>query len=170
MKILARFCLPSPRGLMIVGLALSVLTLTNCAGPGFGSAYRKAQTSYRSAEVKPKVSGPWEGYWKSTESGHTGKLRAIATPAAPTVLVGGAGGRYDFRYHAKWAKVLSATYKAPNEVRPEPGSADRFSLSAERDIAFLGTYTSRGTIDGDKLEATYEAAGDKGVLIMQRPE
>jgi len=170
MKHAGRFCLPSPRRCIIACLALLVLPLSNCAGPGFGSAYRKSQASYRSAEVKPKVSGPWEGYWKSTESGHKGKLRAIATPAAPTVLVGGAGGRYTFRYHATWAKVLSATYKAPNEVRPEPGSAERFSLSAERDISFLGTYTSKGTIDGDKLEATYEAAGDKGVLIMQRPE
>ncbi len=147
-----------------------VLPLSNCAGPGFGAAYRKAQNSYSAAGVKPEISGPWEGYWKSTKSGHTGKLRAIATPAAPTVLVGGAGGRYEFRYHATWAKVLSATYHAPNEVRRDTRAEDRFSLRAQRDIALLGTYTSEGTIDGDKLEATYEAAGDQGVLIMQRPK
>jgi hypothetical protein len=156
------------RSLCLTVLATLASLTVGCSAPGFNSAYRKSVDAYQSAEVKPKVTGPWEGYWKSDVNGHTGKLRAIAQPGTPAVPVDGASGRYIFRYHATWAKVLSGGYTSPHDVvRQRDGS---FRVSGEKDIAFIATYLSDGTIRGEAFDSTYRSSGDRGVFVLRRPE
>jgi len=158
----------SNRTSLVLLCSLATLLLSSCTNPGFNSAYRQSVADYKAADSKPKISGPWEGYWLSDVNGHTGKLRALAKPAAPTVPIDGAGGRYTFRYHATWAKVLSGGYTSPHEVRGDGEGG--YVVEAEKDIALLGVYKSEGTIKGDKFESTYRSDGDHGVYVLQRPE
>ena len=148
---------------------LLAVMLSSCASPAFNSAYRRAVADYRAADPKPEVAGPWQGYWKSDVNGHTGDLRAVATPAAAaTVPADGVGEGYQFRYHATWAKVLSGGYTSPHEVRRN--RAGGYTVLAEKDIAFLGVYKSEGTIKGDKFESKYRSDSDHGVYVLQRPQ
>lgn len=151
-----------------IACVLLAVLFSACASPTFNSAYRKSVAAYEAADPKPKVVGPWQGYWKSEVNGHTGKLRAVARPAAATVPVDGVGGRYQFRYHATWAKVLSGGYTSPHEVLSD--GAGGYTLEAEKDIALLGVYKSEGTIKGDKFESKYRSDSDHGVYVLQRPE
>jgi hypothetical protein len=149
-------------------LSLVSLMLASCAGPGFNSVYRKSVDEYHAANPKPTVSGPWVGYWKSNENLHTGKLRAIAVANTPAVPADGAAGRYKFRYHATWAKILSGGYTSVHDVvRNRDGS---FQVSGSEDIALLGTYTSQGSITDDKFDSTYQSKADNGVFVLERPQ
>ena len=148
-------------------ITLTAALLTSCAGPGFNSAYRKSVTAYHAADPKPEVSGPWEGYWLSGENAHTGKLRAVAVPATSEAPAANGDGRYQFRYHATWAKVLSGGYTSEHEVKRKPDGS--FTLKGQEEIALLGLYKSEGTIKGDKFDSTYHADADQGVFILKRP-
>lgn len=148
--------------------ALTAALLTSCAGPSFNSAYRKSVDAYHAADPKPKISGPWEGYWLSDKNAHTGKLRAIGTRKHPAACAGDDGvDHLDFRYHATWAKVLSGGYTADHEANGNPDGS--ISVKAEKEIALLGLYTSEGTIKGDKFESRYLSDADQGVYVLQRP-
>jgi hypothetical protein len=148
-------------------LLLTAALLTSCAGPGFSSAYRKSVDSYRAANPKPKVSGPWEGYWLSDKNQHTGKLRAIATPHPSPAGADDGFEHYDFRYHATWAKVLSGGYTSDHKVKRKPDGS--FSVTGEKDIFLLGPYRSEGTVRGDKFDSRYHSSADQGVFILKRP-
>ena len=148
-------------------VALTAALLTSCAGPGFNSAYRKSVDAYHAADPKPGVSGPWEGYWLSGENAHTGKLRAIGTQLHSPACGDDGVEHMEFRYHATWAKVLSGGYTADHKVKRNPDGS--ITVSAEREIALLGTYTSEGRVKGDKFESVYKADADHGVFILQRP-
>ena len=152
-------------------IALTASLLTSCAGPGFNSAYRKSVDAFDAADPKPKVSGPWEGYWLSDKNAHTGKLRAISTPRPSTAGDSDSDSdgveHYDFRYHATWAKVLSGGYRSDHSVSREPDGS--YSVKGAENIALLGLYTSEGTIKGDKFESRYKSDADEGVFILQRP-
>ncbi len=169
MKFAAPFRLSIQKSVLrLVSCGLLVGVLSSCSSPGFNSAYRKSVAEYKVAATKPKVVGPWEGYWLSNVNGHTGKLRAVAKPAAPTVPVDGVGGRYLFRYHATWAKVLSGGYTSPHEVRSD--GAGGYTTEAEKDIALLGIYKSEGTIKGNQFWSKYHSDSDHGIYVLERPK
>lgn len=152
-------------------LILTSALLTSCAGPGFESAYQKSLDSYQAADPKPEVSGPWEGYWLSDKNGHTGKLRAIGTEDSSLGRNEQGSGKefqqVEFRYHATWAKILSGGYTSDHLVRRK--SDGSITVRGEKEIAFLGLYTSEGTIEGEKFESRYHSDADQGVFVLRRP-
>ena len=152
---------------MVGGFVLAI-SFSSCTGPGFSAAYRDSLTAYRTAEAKPPVAGPWEGYWKSDVNGHTGNLRAIGTPTPSAACASDGSDHYSFRYHATWAEVLSGGYTSDHQVKKGPDGS--YLVQGEKDIALIGRYSSKGSVVGDLFETRYQSESDNGVFVLKRPE
>lgn len=150
------------------GVLLIAVSLSSCAGPGFSIAYRDSVTSYRTAENKSPLAGPWEGYWKSDVNGHTGNLRAIATPTPSAACASDGAEHYSFRYHATWASVLSGGYTSDHLVKRDADGS--YGVRAEKTIPLIGLYSSEGRVVGDQFESSYRSKSDHGVYVLKRPE
>jgi hypothetical protein len=135
-------------------LAALLLPLPACTGlpPGWSQAQRITGTS--------TPAGAWIGTWRSTPTGHTGKLRCAVFPKSP--------GVWQYRYRATWAKILCAGFTVDCTATPLPGGG--WSLTGTRDLgpAFGGIFTHKGTLRGPHLNATYQAAADHGTLTLER--
>ena len=81
-------------------LATSVLLFfSSCAK--FQQKWDQAQNE---TEIPHKtIEGPWVGSWKSTPSGHDGKLKCIIKETET--------GEFEFYYWATWANILSGGFK-----------------------------------------------------------
>lgn len=144
------------RPLPLLTAVILAVACPACTGwpRGWSAAKRAPQTD--------GLSGAWEGTWKSVPTGHTGKLRCAVSPKAP--------GIWQYRYRASWAKVLCAGFTVDcTAVRQTDGT---WKLSGERDLGpvFGGLFSHSGTVsrDGEKLDATYRAKLDHGVLTLRR--
>jgi hypothetical protein len=136
-------------------LPLIALLLSSC-----GTAFQKP---WQAAIAKPtpnnSIEGPWEGYWKSTVSGHTGRLRCLVSSEH--------AGQRDFYYHATWGHGLfRGSFKAAHAVSDKTGQT-RFTAS--RDIDRHGFFQAEGYLTPTQFSATYQAAGDRGVFELKRP-
>lgn len=146
--------------------AAMVCCLASCS-IGYQSEWRRA-AALESTTKPTNLDGAWEGTWRSIASGHTGRLKAVATsePAAK-----GRPVKYHFHYYATWAKVLSGTIHADHSAKPKgkgkPGAVD---LTGEKDLGRLGgVYSFTGTATPTEFKADYKGGMDHGVFEMQRP-
>lgn len=131
-------------------------SLASCSS-GFRSDWRAAAK----AGPQPGAVGAWQGTWKSDVNGHHGRLRCVVSPAL------NAQGDHSFHYHATWAGLLSGAYRAVHRVTPEKAGA-RFAGTHRMPDWAGGQYTYAGRVTGDRFQACYECAKDKGTFEMTR--
>ncbi len=142
------------RPLPLLGVFLLMIFAPSCTGWPRGWRDAKKSTS------SDGLSGAWEGTWRSTPSGHSGKLRCAVFPKSP--------GVWEYRYRATWAKVLCAGFTVDCEAKLQKDGTRR--VTGQRDLGpvFGGVFTHEGTVSGDKLNARYHAALDDGILTLRR--
>jgi hypothetical protein len=146
-------------------LALSS-TLASCS-IGYNKDWNAAAVTDATRHPK-NLEGAWTGTWKSNHDGHTGKLRAIVTKI-PTAA--GQPDKYNFRYHATWANIISGVINAEHEAIPVGKKKDGIAtLSGEKDLGRLGgVYGFTGVASPIEFKADYKSKLDKGVFEMKRP-
>ena len=105
----------------------------------------------------PGIAGRWEGRWQSARTRHNGALRAIMTPQAAR--------RYDARFRATYASVLSAEYGVTLYVK-QRGSRSEFRGTA--DLGVWGRYETTGYATATRFHATYRSKFDYGTFEMRR--
>jgi len=139
-------------------VSIACWLLASCSG--YERSWQQAVMSYKAGELASPA-GPWTGTWSTKTDGHTGKLRAIVTPAAD------APGEYDFHYHATWGKNLSGTYK----VRyPIVRQGNRNMVNGDLNMGVFGTFGHKAVIARESFEATYSNnKGEVGTFSMKRP-
>ncbi len=144
--------------LRILPLVLAGLVLSSCGT--FQRDWKKSVAEYQSGQLTAPA-GPWTGTWTTATNGHTGDLRAIVTPAADEP------GKYDFHYHATWAKIFSGTYKARFPVTRRGGT---YRANGEKKLGPFGTFRHKATVSKRSFQATYSNdSGDLGTFSLQRP-
>ena len=146
-------------------LAALLLLLVVPACSNFQREWRQAVADMPGE--RPDFTGPWTGTWHSQPTGHSGKLRAIIAPADGTTA--GQPGEYDFHYHATWATILRASYRARFEVTESPGTPGEFRVVGDREINRRGRYQQDATLTAETYDATYDASIDHGTLVLRRP-
>jgi hypothetical protein len=136
--------------------AVALLAGPSCTGWPRGWQQAKALNS------RQGPAGAWTGTWHSIPTGHTGKLRCAVFPKK--------GQRWEYRYRASWARVLCAGFTVDCEATPSPDG--RWQVMGQKDLGplFGGVFTHKGTVAGDHMEATYQAAADHGTLTLRRLE
>ena len=130
---------------------------------GFSSCakYQKQWEAALNADAPhSNITGAWTGSWKSTPSGHTGKLKCIIQETE--------NGQYEFYYWATWAKVLSGTFKMTCKANEEN---KKWTFSGENDLGSLGgKFNHQGKGSTDKIEAAYQSdRGDHGTFSLTQP-
>lgn len=132
---------------------------TGTAAPGFQRQWER-ELDGRPAPGSRGITGPWEGTWKSEKNGHTGELRCLVEAKD--------GGKYVFRYWAKWCGGLSGTFSLPCQVARAGGG---YAVSGSKNLGLFGTYHHEGTITGDRFEARFRSnRKNLGALNLRRPE
>jgi hypothetical protein len=152
--------------LRLCGFLALATALASCS-IGYDRDWKAAAAT--DATRNPKnLEGAWTGTWKSNHDGHTGNLRAIVTKLPTTA---GKPERYNFRYHATWANILSGTINAEHEAVPVGKKKDGIvTLSGEKDLGRLGgVYGFTGVASPIEFKADYKSKLDKGVFEMKRP-
>ena len=148
--------------LLILGL-FAALTLGGCSS--FDQQWKSPQplTSWQSGQPLP---GRWEGQWMS-DSGHSGKLRAIITPTqAPSSATGSVGESYVANFQATFLGVLKGDYSV--DLVATPGASTKFR--GNKDLGWLagGTYTYEGEASKGQFTARYSSPEDHGTFTMKR--
>jgi len=155
-----------PALLRLCGALVVSFSLASCS-IGYNRDWKAAAAT--DATLLPKdLEGAWTGTWKSNHDGHKGNLRAIVTKL-PTAA--GQPDKYNFRYHATWANILSGIINAEHEAIPAGKKRDGLvNLSGEKDLGRLGgVYSFIGTASPTEFKADYKGKLDKGVFEMKRP-
>lgn len=111
--------------------------------------------------------GPWTGTWHSEPTGHSGRLRAIITPAEDTEA--GQPGAYDFHYHATWATILRGSFRARFEVTESETTPGAFQVVGDHKLNRHGRYRQDATLTPETYDATYDASIDHGTMVLRRP-
>lgn len=147
----------------ITTIPVLFLSLLLCACGSFRREWREAVAD---RPVPPEdFTGPWSGTWHSEPTGHSGKLRAIISPAEGTEP--GEAGTYDFHYHATWATILRASYRTRFEVtEDQPGE---FRVDGSHRLGRRGSYRQQGSLTANKFDSSYDAGIDHGTMILRRP-
>jgi hypothetical protein len=156
-----------PSTLLRLCAVLALATALASCSMGYNQDWNKAAAT--EATLHPKnLEGAWTGTWKSNHDGHTGNLRAIVTKLPTTA---GQPEKYNFRYHATWANLLSGTINAEHEAIPAGKKKDGVvTLSGEKDLGRLGgVYGFTGVASPIEFKADYKSKLDKGVFEMKRP-
>lgn len=149
---------------MSLRISQSLLSLLICLFlVGCGSFDREWERAVSAQHASPSSTpvGPWTGTWRTATNGHTGNLRAIATPSEKVP------GEYKFRYKASFRKVLSARYTTHFPVTKK---GNVYWIDGEQKLPFSGTYHHRGRITKDSFKASYSNdKGELGSFSMERP-
>ena len=136
-----------------LGHTLAALT-TNC--PDFERAWNSAEQAESSGSA---LAGRWEGEWVSEANGHRGALRCVLSERGE--------GRYEARFHARYAKVLRVCYAI--ELGGTP-SANGVRLKGHADLGRLagGIYEYEGEVTANRLVCTYRCRYDHGTFRLAR--
>jgi hypothetical protein len=143
---------------LLIGLAI----LTSCQS-GF-------QAAWEDAAQKPSnhpLVGRWSGEWKSRANGHSGALRCVIVPRQAERTPSGEQDM-DFYYHAKWAKVLSASYHHVAQVTPLAAGKWRITGSKDLGQAVGGVFSHEGVATENTFQSNYRALGDVGSFELKR--
>jgi hypothetical protein len=106
------------------------------------------------------LEGAWEGRWRSEVNGHTGRLRSVVMQKATD--------RYEFRYTANWARVLSAPFAVECQTRPLAGGGLEVRGAKDLGPLFGGQFSHEGRWQNDQILARYRSVLDAGTLEMTR--
>ena len=106
------------------------------------------------------ITGAWTGSWKSTPTGHTGKLKCIIQEKKD--------GQYEFYYWATWARVISGGFRITCSVNKKN---EKWTFNGEKDLGSLGgNFNHQGKGNINKIEASYQSdRGDHGTFTLTRP-
>lgn len=101
----------------------------------------------------------YKGTWSSQSTGHTGPMRARLTPRSD--------GGYDARFSGRFALIIPFTYRVQLMPAGSDGSSQR--LTAYKRLGpILGSYQMSADLSPGQLLGGFQAAGDNGVVRMQR--
>lgn len=147
---------PNTRSWSFLALII-VAFLASCSG--FDQQWKAAA----SAATAQSIEGRWEGTWKSSVTGHAGKLRCVV--GAPT----NAAGDSPFTYWATWGPVFRASFATIHRVQRKKNA---FSFAGEHKMpAWVGgIYNYKGEVDAKDFRATYRSSKDSGEFEMSRPK
>lgn len=107
---------------------------------------------------QPGPSGNWSGNWVSGANGHKGPLNARVERTSPdTVTV---------HFRGRFAKIVPFRYTSQLQVISE--SADRTELAGSQKLPFFGNFSTRATIEGDQLNASFQSARDSGEFHLRK--
>lgn len=140
-------------------LAAVITLLSSCAN-SFTREFSDASASL--PHPPPNADGPWLGTWVSEVNGHNGPLWCIVQPTPDDP------GKYDFRYRAGWGVFKFGDYT--HTVPAKLGKDGSLALSGEMKLpGGLGTYQVKGKLTRETFSATYQSAGDRGTMNLERP-
>jgi hypothetical protein len=129
-----------PRQLCVALVALSFVAF---AIPAFGSDPR----------------GVWRGEWTSNSTGHRGPMRVAIRQRSD--------GMYQARFTGRFFVVIPFTYGVT--MVPSRDAMGNTTLSASKRLGLgLGSYTMQTAIQGNRLQGSFRAAGDRGTVSMRR--
>lgn len=107
----------------------------------------------------PDLSGCWSGRWCSRSTGHEGPM------TAEFCRIG--CDRYDVTFKGRFCLLIPFQYRAV--LCATCGDDGRVHLSGSKRLGpLLGTFSFRGTSDGQQFRATYCSKDDSGTFTMQR--
>jgi hypothetical protein len=149
------------RSLLVVGLAVLAAAAAGCS---FDRQWRALARGPAATQTQTDpLAGRWDGKWVSDRNGHSGRLRAIVTPADAT--------SYRAEFSALFLGIMRFDHGAnlTAAAAREPDGA--MSFEGKEDLGALagGVYQYKGTADGQSFIATYECKGDHGRFEMSRP-
>jgi hypothetical protein len=103
--------------------------------------------------------GEWKGRWQSQSTGHSGPMRVVISPTSR--------GSYQARFTGRFAAVIPFAYRT--ELVPQVSSDGRTILTSSKKLGpILGSYQMQTTVSGNVLSGDFQAAGDRGSILMQR--
>jgi hypothetical protein len=152
---------------MVIGLMI----LAAGAGCSFDRKWRALKREERAGDAPQaadRLAGRWDGRWISDVNGHSGRLRAVITPAPQTDTP---EKRYHADFDANFMGLMRFGYDMTLIAAPAGAADGNVSFRGEEDLGKLagGVYRYNGTADGATFNATYESADDKGRFQMTRP-
>ena len=105
------------------------------------------------------IQGVWRGQWRSASTGHKGPMRVVITPTNQ--------GTYQARFTGRFAAIIPFTYRA--ELIPVTAQDGSVQLTSSKKLGpILGSYEMRTRVAGNTLSGEFQAAGDRGSILMQR--
>ena len=139
---------------------LATLLLASCSSyqRDFGTSVKE----YRPViKRKPSPAGPWKGTWKSEVNGHHGPLWCMI--AKDETLP----DTYNFRYRAGWGVLQFGDYTHRIATKEKNGILPlNHSMTLPKNF---GTYRIKGQVSPTLFKCHFEGNGDKGTMILQRP-
>ena len=113
----------------------------------------------RSSVAQENPQGVWKGRWQSQSTGHSGPMRVVISPTSR--------GTYQARFTGRFAAVIPFAYRA--DLVPQSTSDGRTILTSSKKLGpILGSYQMQTEINGNVLSGDFQAAGDRGSIMMQR--
>lgn len=105
------------------------------------------------------IQGVWRGQWRSASTGHKGPMRVAITPTNQ--------GTYQARFTGRFAAVIPFAYRA--ELIPVTAQDGSVQLTSSKKLGpILGSYEMQTRVLGNTLSGEFQAAGDRGTILMQR--
>ena len=108
------------------------------------------------------ISGPWEGRWTSTASGHQNKLQCLVTRVDDS--------HYDAKFNAAYKKWITVHFGYTVRLETHP-STNGIGFHGSEDLGNLagGVYTYNGWANPTNFFSTYKSRYDRGTFEMRRP-
>jgi hypothetical protein len=106
------------------------------------------------------MTGRWIGEWVSTATGHHGPLRSIVVAATP--------GLWTAWFHARYARVFRACYRAELHVALTPDG--HYTISGRSDLGWAagGVYEHDGEAANGEIVCRYKSHLDRGEFRLRR--
>lgn len=131
--------------------------LSSLISPSVFSPCLQAQEPTAFHEQNP--TGTWKGQWRSESTGHSGPMRVVITPSNR--------GTYQARFTGRFAAIIPFAYRA--ELVPVQSSDGTTRLTSSKKLGpILGDYQMQTQVVGGTLSGGFQAAGDRGSILMQR--
>ena len=126
---------------LLLGTSLLLPLLTGCS-----SFHREWRMATNFAVPASDIGGRWEGTWQNSNNTHQDKMRAI--------LTWNGEGEYAARFHAKYKKILSFSYRTTFTGTWE---GNEFVFRGEEDLGKLagGVYRYVGRISPTNFFSRY---------------
>ena len=139
----------------LLGTSLLLPLLAGCS-----SFHREWRAAANLVVPAGDISGCWEGTWQNRNNTHQDKMRAILTRVG--------ANEYDARFHAKYKKILSFSYRT-NFKGAWEGS--EFMFQGEENLGKLagGVYQHAGRISPTNFFSTYDSRYNSGTYTLKRP-
>lgn len=138
-----------------LGVLLAAFLATGCSS--FPGDWEEGAS--RVPPAGDPLAGAWDGRWVSETTGHEGRLRCIAEPAADEEWL--------LRFRARWGGMFRFSYELP--VEATTASDEVLRLAGEADLGWpYGVYAFEAEVAGDRLRASYRTEGDQGTFSLTR--